>query len=54
MDEEQNWELLEAREENGKTFLRFKRPFDTCDEDDIQITVRFMTQFSLHPSLVVT
>ena len=40
VDESQDYELLFASEDEEGLTLRFKRPMDTCDEDDFYITVR--------------
>ena len=39
VDKSQDWFLIHAREENHKTILKFVRKLDTCDEDDLPITV---------------
>ncbi|CAG0895153.1 unnamed protein product [Darwinula stevensoni] len=38
VDERQDYELLFASEDEEGLTLRFKRPIDTCDEDDFYIT----------------
>lgn len=40
IDEEQNWFLLRAQEEDGYTTLEFWRKFSTCDDSDIMLRVR--------------
>ena len=40
MDNSQDWELVGGGVTNGHTFIEVKRKFRTCDEDDIDITVR--------------
>lgn len=40
VDHSQDWTLNSAWERNGRTFLSFSRPFDTCDtQHDMPITV---------------
>ncbi|CAL8081532.1 unnamed protein product [Orchesella dallaii] len=38
LDASQDWRLLGARENSGRTFLQVSRLIDTCDPDDIPIT----------------
>lgn len=43
-DTSQDWHLHTAWERNGRTFLSFSRPFETCDKDhDIPITDDFLS-----------
>ncbi len=52
LDIEQNWELLVASESEDKTHLKFRRPFETTDSNDINITVIFHelhTYVLMHP-----
>ncbi|XP_068702591.1 DBH-like monooxygenase protein 1 [Montipora foliosa] len=37
VDSQQDYELISLSEDNGKTIMKFKRKFDTCDTDDIKI-----------------
>ena len=39
IDSQQDYELISLTEENGKTIMKFKRKFDTCDADDNKIEV---------------
>lgn len=39
LDDIQNWELRSATQSNGHTKLQFSRKLNTCDEDDVAITV---------------
>ena len=39
VDSQQDYELISLSEDNGKTIMKFKRKFDTCDTDDIKIEV---------------
>lgn len=39
LDEKQNWKLLSASEDETYTYLKFTRTLDTCDPEDIAITV---------------
>ena len=39
MDEHQDVDVLEGREENGWTVVRFKRNLQTCDDQDMGISV---------------
>lgn len=38
IDQQQNWVLHLAQENNTHTFLSFSRAFDTCDQNDVPIT----------------
>lgn len=40
LDDENNYQLLNAEETDNVTRLRFKRRLYTCDKDDLAITVR--------------
>ena len=44
-DSQQDYELISLTEENGKTVMKFKRKFDTCDADDNKIEVCQLTSF---------
>lgn len=39
LDQEQNWELLNASQTGNMSTLNFKRIWDTCDDDDVVIDV---------------
>ena len=39
LDERQDWELLSAFENSTHTSLRFRRLLDSCDPQDVPITV---------------
>ncbi len=39
IDEQQDYELTGFQESGGKTVLKFKRKFDTCDPRDIKLEV---------------
>ena len=45
IDSQQDYELISLTEENGKTIMKFKRNFDTCDADDNKIEVCRLTCF---------
>ncbi|XP_044179878.1 DBH-like monooxygenase protein 1 isoform X2 [Acropora millepora] len=50
-DSQQDYELISLTEENGKTVMKFKRKFDTCDADDNKIepgTTKVI--YAYHPS----
>ena len=38
-DDQQDYELISLTEDNGKTIMKLKRKFDTCDPDDNKIEV---------------
>ena len=40
VDDVQNYQLLQGKEDNVHTMLKFKRKLVLCDKDDITITVR--------------
>lgn len=40
LDQRQDWQLLSAFENATHTSLRFKRSLDSCDPEDVAITVR--------------
>ncbi|XP_015758353.1 PREDICTED: DBH-like monooxygenase protein 1 isoform X1 [Acropora digitifera] len=51
IDSQQDYELISLTEENGKTVMKFKRKFDTCDADDNKIepgTTKVI--YAYHPS----
>ena len=39
-DESQDWTLLSGETKNGRTILEFERKLTTCDDKDMDITVR--------------
>ena len=39
IDSEQNYELISLLESGGKTTMKFKRKFETCDPDDNTVQV---------------
>ena len=39
VDEQQDWTLVEGKEEGGFTVLEFTRKYITCDKNDLPITV---------------
>lgn len=42
-DSQQDYELISLKEENGKTIMKIKRKFDTCDSEDNKIEVRWLS-----------
>jgi len=38
-DAHDDWELIEAREDQTKTYLKFSRDLNTCDTEDYPISV---------------
>lgn len=38
LDQEHNWVLNLAQENNNHTFLSFSRTFDNCDQNDVPVT----------------
>ena len=40
IDEQQDYDLTGFQESGGKTLLKFKRKFDTCDTRDRKLEVR--------------
>ncbi|XP_047429214.1 DBH-like monooxygenase protein 2 homolog [Mugil cephalus] len=40
VDEQQSYTLLSMAEEEGQTIMAFKRPFQTCDDQDLPITAQ--------------
>ena len=42
IDEQQDYELTGFQESGGKTLLKFKRKFDTCDPRDRKLEVNFI------------
>lgn len=50
IDSQQNYELISLQEESGKTVMKFKRKFETCDPDDNKIkegTTKLI--YAMHP-----
>lgn len=45
MDEKQDYDLKSLTETGGKTTMKFKRQFDTCDDQDNKIEVRLLLIF---------
>ena len=45
VDTQQDYELISLTEEDGKTIMKMKRKFDTCDSEDNKIEV---SKLSLH------
>ena len=41
IDSQQDYVLIALQEESGKTVMKFKRKFETCDTDDNSIKVNF-------------
>ena len=46
VDTQQDYELISLTEENGKTVMKIKRKFDTCDSQDNKIEVSW-SRFTL-------
>ncbi len=42
VDAQQDYELISLKEKSGKTIMKFKRKFDTCDPQDNKIEVCWM------------
>ena len=40
IDSQQDYELISLQEDSGKTIMKFKRKFDTCDPDDNKVQVK--------------
>ena len=53
MDPVQNWDLLNAEEEDGYTVLEFTRDWVTCDEERDRVIDVSDTFFSLAYSYIV-
>ncbi|KAF4099807.1 hypothetical protein G5714_019933 [Onychostoma macrolepis] len=48
VDQQQNYKLLSLTESDGKTVMKFQRSIDSCDENDLPITIEpFITNFDL-------
>ena len=45
MDKQQDYELTGFQESGGKTLLKFKRKFDTCDNSDRKLEVIYIRLF---------
>ena len=45
VDKEQDYELTGFQESGGKTLLKFKRKFDTCDNSDRKLEVIYIRLF---------
>uniref|UniRef100_A0A8C1YXB8 Monooxygenase, DBH-like 1, like n=1 Tax=Cyprinus carpio TaxID=7962 RepID=A0A8C1YXB8_CYPCA len=54
VDQQQNYKLLSLTESDGKTVMKFQRSIDSCDKDDLPITVRLFNHFSFNYSLQST
>ena len=50
VDSQQDYELISLKEEDGKTIMKIKRKFDTCDSEDNKIEVCWLSLiiFFLH------
>ena len=52
LDQQQDYKLVSARQEEGKTTIRFQRSLTTCDVHDLEITVisieKMLTDLSLN------
>ena len=54
IDEQQDYELTGFQESGGKTLLKFKRKFDTCDTRDRKLEVSFFCgSFSVDRKILV-
>ena len=54
IDEQQDYELTGFQESGGKTLLKFKRKFDTCDTRDRKLEVSFFcASFSVDRKILV-
>ena len=51
VDTQQDYELISLKEENGKTIMKMKRKFDTCDSEDNKIEVSWLS-FTFFPSFL--
>ena len=51
VDTQQDYELISLKEENGKTIMKMKRKFDTCDSEDNKIEVSWLSFKFLPPFL---
>ena len=51
VDTQQDYELISLKEENGKTIMKIKRKFDTCDSEDNKIEVSWLS-FTFFPSFL--
>ncbi len=51
VDQQQNYKLLSLTESDGKTVMKFQRSIDSCDKDDLRITVSLFNQFSFNSCL---
>ena len=47
IDSQQNYELISLLESGGKTTMKFKRKFETCDPDDnaVQVNIYLCTGY---------
>ena len=43
VDAQQDYELISLKEEDGKTIIKIKRKFDTCDSEDNKIEVSWLS-----------
>ena len=43
VDSQQDYELISLKEEDGKTIMKIKRKFDTCDSEDNKIEVSWLS-----------
>jgi len=43
VDSQQDYELISLKEEDGKTTMKIKRKFDTCDSEDNKIEVSWLS-----------
>ena len=43
VDAQQDYELISLKEEDGKTIMKIKRKFDTCDSEDNKIEVSWLS-----------
>ena len=46
IDDKQDWELKHGEEESGFTILEFSRKYVTCDEYDLPISVRLLSNLA--------
>lgn len=51
VDDSETWKLIKASENTTHTYLKVGRRFNTCDSQDVAITVSFMSTF-FHPKIV--
>ena len=52
IDSQQNYELISLVESGGKTTMKFKRKFETCDPEDNAVQVNDFFRFDKEIGLV--